>query len=50
MAVYVCIGGYSKDTSNLEKLRELTERLGDAADSLTVGLDLNAGSRGNSDN
>jgi len=34
------VSGYSKDTSNLIKLRELTEKLGDTADSL-VGLELN---------
>ena len=34
MALYVCMNGYSHDISNLIKLRELTELLGDTADHL----------------
>jgi hypothetical protein len=32
------MNGYSKDTSNLQKLRDLTEKLGNLAD---TGLDTN---------
>ena len=38
MDVHICLNEYSKDTSNLSKLRELTEKLGDTAD---VRLDIN---------
>lgn len=34
MALHVCLNGYSHDVSNLVKLRELTELLGDTADHL----------------
>jgi hypothetical protein len=40
MAIYVCMNGYSWDTSNLNKLRELTHRLGNTAEELTARLDL----------
>lgn len=50
MAVYICIGGFSRDTSNLDKLRELTEKLGNTADAITSRLDLNGRHISDNDN